>query len=86
MSADTRLTVGSLLSLFIGTACSFAYVPLLQIQTEDPGASRNNMDYAFSMSTGILVGMLFYFLIYCLYKKNKPDVYPRVSDGLCGGQ
>ena len=38
--------------------------------------------YAFSMNTGILAGMFFYFVIYCLYKKNKPDVYPRVSDDL----
>ena len=79
MSKRTKQIIGSTLSLFAGVMYALAYAPNLHIQSNYPGASQNNLDYAFSMSTGIFLGSLFYFLVYCVFKKNKPDVYPEVS-------
>lgn len=79
MSKRNKQILGSFLSLFAGVMYALAYAPSLHIQSKYPGASQNNLDYAFSMNTGIFLGSLFYFVVYCVAKKNKPDVYPQVS-------
>ncbi len=44
------------------------------------------MDYLFSYYTGIFITSLFYFSIYCIYKKNKPILYPQIIlPGLVSG-
>ena len=78
MSERVKLIVGSLLALFVGASTTLAYAPLISIMSHDPTASLNNMDYTFSMSTGIFLGMLLYFVIYCLLTRNNPQVYPKV--------
>lgn len=48
--------------------------------------SKNYLDYMFSYYTGILLASLGYFIIYCIYKKNKPVVYPQIIlPGLISG-
>ena len=43
-------------------------------------------DYVFSLYTGILVTSIFYFAIYCILKKNKPEVNPKaILPGLVSG-
>lgn len=41
-------------------------------------ASQDNNDYAFSLSCGIMLSSLFYFIIYCIVLKNKPKIYPEI--------
>jgi len=45
---------------------------------EDHEGSQNGLDYVFSHFTGIFITSTFYFLLYCVYQKNKPKVYPEV--------
>lgn len=44
------------------------------------------IDYTFGLFTGILLASSFYFIIYAVYKQNKPMVYPKVIlPGLVSG-
>ena len=43
-----------------------------------PAHSTESLDYVFSQFSGIFVTSTFYFLMYCVYKKNKPVVYPEL--------
>lgn len=44
------------------------------------------IDYTFGLFTGILLASSFYFIIYAVYKQNKPSVYPKVIlPGLVSG-
>jgi len=44
------------------------------------------IDYTFSLFTGILLASSFWFIIYCIVKKNQPVVYPKVIlPGLISG-
>ena len=36
------------------------------------------MDYVFGHFTGILLASTFWFVVYCIWKRNKPKVYPKV--------
>lgn len=36
------------------------------------------MDYVFAHFTGIYATSTFYFIIYCIAKKNKPSLYPEL--------
>ncbi|CAF0712887.1 unnamed protein product [Brachionus calyciflorus] len=48
--------------------------------------SKNYLDYMFSYYTGILLTSLGYFIIYCIYKKNQPSIYPEIIlPGLVSG-
>jgi len=54
---------------------------------ENHGGSQNGLDYVFSHFCGIYITSTFYFLVYCILKKNKPTLYPQaVLPGIiCGG-
>ena len=44
------------------------------------------LDYVFGHSTGILVSGTTWFIIYCILKKNRPQVYPKIIlPGLISG-
>jgi hypothetical protein len=70
--------IGILLSMFAGVMYGVCYTPILYVQDNYANASLNQNDYSFSYNTGIFLGSLFYFILYCIYKKNKPDVYPEI--------
>jgi glucose uptake protein GlcU len=40
--------------------------------------SSSGLDYVFSHFCGIFLASTVYFLIYCLLKRNKPEVYPQI--------
>jgi hypothetical protein len=49
-------------------------------------SSKNGLDYAFPLYTGILMTSLLYFSIYCIVKKNDPEIHPRaILPGLSSG-
>ena len=78
MSKTKKRIVGTFLSFFAGVMYGFAYMPGLYIQNNVENASQNNNDYAFSMSTGIFLSSLMYFVVYCVFRKNQPKVYPEI--------
>jgi hypothetical protein len=78
MTKIQKRIIGTILSFFAGICYGFAYMPGLYIQDNYPNASKNNNDYAFSLSTGIFLSSAMYFLIYCLCTKNKPKIYPEI--------
>ena len=78
--------IGISLSIFAGLCFGQTYTPILYTIDNDPTASKNKLDYLFSFYTGILISSIFYFTIYCIYKKNKPILYPQiVLPGLISG-
>jgi hypothetical protein len=79
MSKTKKRIVGTFLSFFAGIMYGFSYMPGLYVQDNYENSSKNNNDYAFSMSTGIFLSSTFYFLIYCFYKKNKPVMNPEIG-------
>jgi hypothetical protein len=76
-TSRAKKTLGVLLSMFAGVMYGLSYTPILYVQDTYPNASQNQNDYAFSYNTGIFLGSLLIFIVYCIYKKNKPDIYPR---------
>lgn len=78
MSVIQKRVIGTLSSFFAGIMYGFSYMPGLYIQDNVEGSSKNNNDYAFSMSTGIFLASTLYFAIYCIYKKNRPKVYSEL--------
>ena len=36
------------------------------------------LDYVFGQFTGILVTSTIWFILYCVWKRNKPKIYPEV--------
>ena len=36
------------------------------------------IDYTFGLFTGILLASSFYFIVYAIYKRNKPVIYPKI--------
>ncbi len=73
----TQKIIGVVLSMFAGVMYGLSYTPILYVQDRYPNASQNQNDYAFSYNTGIFLGSFFFFVVYCFYKKNKPDIYPK---------
>eukprot|EP01130_Rhizamoeba_saxonica_P006071 TRINITY_DN2406_c0_g1_i2.p1 TRINITY_DN2406_c0_g1~~TRINITY_DN2406_c0_g1_i2.p1 ORF type:complete len:142 (+),score=16.48 TRINITY_DN2406_c0_g1_i2:647-1072(+) len=56
------------------------------IKSHKPEWPQNGMDYVFSHFTGILLCSIFYFLLYCIYNRNKPHVFPQsVLPGFLSG-
>jgi drug/metabolite transporter (DMT)-like permease len=64
--------------------------PTRYLQDNYPDVSKNNLDHVLSFQTGILFTSMIYFIIYCIYKKNKPEinkeiVLPGIISGLMWG-
>ena len=47
------------------------------IQNNLSNASQDYNDYQFSMGCGVLLSSLFIFIVYCLFEKNAPKMYPN---------
>ena len=74
------------ISLAITTGIIYGQCNTPVLYTTQINESKNYLDYMFSYYTGILLGSLIYFVIYCLIKKNKPIVYPQIIlPGLVSG-
>ncbi len=77
---------GTTMAVLAGILYAFTFTPALYIQDNYENASQNALDYVFSLYTGIYVVSITYFTIYCILKKNKPVIYPRVIlPGLAAG-
>lgn len=81
-----KRVLGTVLSIIAGILLALAYVPYLYVMDKYENSSQNSLDYIFSMYTGILLSSLFYFAVYCLFKKNSPYVnYRSIFPGFLNG-
>ena len=78
LNPGTKRIVGIVLASVSGVLYAFTFTPALYVQDNYENASQNALDYVFSLYSGIYVSSILYFTIYCIVKKNKPQVYPRV--------
>ena len=78
LSSSQSSIVGYGLSVFAGLMYGVNFFPCNYAwQKWFPNAQK--MDMEFSQFCGILLASFVYLCIYCLYKKNKPDVYRTVK-------
>ena len=78
MSPLVKRTVGVVLALIAGLCYGETNTPTLYVRNVYRDSSDNFLDYLFSYYSGIFVTSVIYFAIYCLVKKNKPYVNPKV--------
>uniref|UniRef100_A0AAR2KZK2 Transmembrane protein 144a n=1 Tax=Pygocentrus nattereri TaxID=42514 RepID=A0AAR2KZK2_PYGNA len=92
-SEETPLLIDNVCHFLAGILYGFSFVPVLYIKhhASDPGgpfsgASQFDLDYVFAQFSGIFLTSTVYFLIYCAFKKNKPQVFPKaVLPGFVSG-
>lgn len=78
LNPSAKRVLGISMAIFSGLLYGFTFTPALYVQDNYQDASQNGLDYVFSLYTGIFMSSVFYFTIYCVVKKNKPQVFPRV--------
>lgn len=84
MSTTQKRLLGMSLAFFSGIMYGEANTPTLYQSQQDK--SVEYMDYLFSYYTGILLTSMFYFIVYCIVKKNHPVILPSVFlPGLVSG-
>jgi hypothetical protein len=70
--------LGTGMACVSGVLYAFTFTPALYVQDTYANASQDALDYVFSLYTGIFLSSVFYFTVYCAYRRNKPKVYPQV--------
>ncbi|KAL3879213.1 hypothetical protein ACJMK2_031520 [Sinanodonta woodiana] len=76
LSTSAKRIFGITLSLVSGLLYGQMFTPTIYKQQNIP--KSDGLDYIFSTFCGIYLTSTFYFLVYCIFMKNKPKVYPRV--------
>jgi hypothetical protein len=74
LSPLRKRIVGIGLSVTAGICVGLTYAPYLYFIDRYDNVSKNGLDYVFSMFTGVLITAFIYFIIYCIIKKNNPQV------------
>ncbi|XP_076192726.1 transmembrane protein 144 isoform X1 [Aptenodytes patagonicus] len=84
LSPAKKRLIGCILAVVAGILYGSSFVPVLYIkdhgrrnETIYTGASQFDLDYVFAHFSGIFLTSTVYFLIYCVVRKNKPNVYPQ---------
>ena len=77
LSSSQRKLVGYGLSIFAGLMYGVNFDPCDYAWRKWYKDSYQAMDMEFSQFCGILLASFFYLCCYCIYKKNKPDVYVK---------
>ena len=90
LNPKVKRIFGTTLSIIAGILLALAYVPYLYVMDNYENASKNSLDYIFSMYSGILLSSFFYFAIYCLFKRNRPflnikSIFPGFLNGWIWG-
>jgi len=79
-----KRVIGLTLSVLSGALYGVNFNPVQYLI--EHGGSPNGLDYVFSHFTGIWITSTFYFLIYCVFKKNNPVLYPKaILPGILSG-
>jgi len=69
--------LGVTLSAVAGIFYGVNFDPVVYLQDNHEDYSKNGLDYVFSHFSGIYLTSTFYFMVYCLFKRNKPVVYQQ---------
>ena len=86
LNPKAKRILGTSLAVFSGIMYGLFFTPELYVVDNYENASKNGLDYCFSLYTGILLTSVVYFSIYCIFKKNRPDVNPQaILPGLLSG-
>ncbi|KAM6269600.1 transmembrane protein 144 isoform 1-T4 [Porphyrio hochstetteri] len=93
LSPAKKRLIGCSLAVIAGVFYGSSFVPVLYIkdhgrrnETIYTGASQFDLDYVFAHFSGIFLTSTVYFLIYCVVRKNKPNVYPQaILPGFASG-
>lgn len=70
--------LGSIVAIIGGIFFGSTFAPIIYCQSNYPNASQDGNDYTFSLATGVLISSMFYFIIYCVYKRNRPVIYQEL--------
>lgn len=76
LSQLKKRILGVGLSVTAGICVGLTYAPYLYVIDRYDNASKNGLDYVFSMFTGGLISTFIYYVFYCIIEKNKPYVNP----------
>ncbi|XP_033112663.1 transmembrane protein 144-like [Anneissia japonica] len=76
LSPIYKRVVGICLSLIAGIFYGLNFVPCIWIQQNVEGSSSNGLDYVFSHYCGIYLTSSIYFFLYCVLKRNQPQLPP----------
>ncbi|XP_071087351.1 transmembrane protein 144-like isoform X2 [Haliotis cracherodii] len=79
-SPAKKKIIGIILSVVSGVMSAVQFIPARYTQEHyrDKGASQNSIDYVFAHYCGIYLTSTLYFIIYALFRRNRPKVFPRV--------
>ncbi|XP_048244217.1 transmembrane protein 144-like isoform X2 [Haliotis rufescens] len=89
-SPAKKKIIGIILSAFSGVMYAVQFIPARYTQEHDNGASQNSIDYVFAHYCGIYLTSTLYFIIYALFRRNRPKVFhqvivPGIVSGLMWG-
>jgi len=71
--------LGVLMAIIAGSLYGVSFNPTQWLIDNDPEAPRQAVLYFYSHICGILLSSTFYFIIYCVLSRNKPQVFPQVT-------
>lgn len=85
--------IGSIIATIAGVLFGFIFIPSTYIQDHPnlyPTSSKNGLHYVFSMYSGIFLSSMTYYLVYIIYKGNRPylhveSILPGIISGVMWG-
>ena len=87
-------TVGCVVAIFAGILFGLIFIPSTYIQDHPEGiyesASKNGLHYVYAMYSGIFFASMFYYIVYLVYKGNRPylhvqSILPGIISGIMWG-
>lgn len=87
-------TVGCAVAIFAGVLFGLIFIPSTYIQDHPEGiyesASKNGLHYVYAMYSGIFFASMFYYIVYLVYKGNRPylhvqSILPGIVSGIMWG-
>ncbi|XP_061164844.1 transmembrane protein 144-like isoform X2 [Saccostrea echinata] len=85
LSPVNKRILGIVLSVVSGVLYGQMFTPAVYLQDQKEH-SENSLDYVFACFCGIYITSTVYFIIYIIFMKNKPKVYPKaILPGVISG-
>jgi len=86
MSPKSKRILGATLSVLSGVFYGLSFTPVIYVKENYKDAPQHDIDYVFAHFSGIYATSTFYFIVYCMFKKNKPMIYPSaILPGMISG-
>lgn len=90
LTPGARRTIGYLLAVFAGLCYGVMFNPVTHLQqnkaSDESGDTTAGLRYTFSHFTGIYLTSTFYFVVYAIYMRGAPRLYPKaVLPGILSG-